>query len=151
MKNLFTLFLLAAIGQQLALAQPPGRQDRVEALKVSFISNRLHLTPEEAQKFWPVFNQYEAELNTVRKEKRQHSSQHRDWPTLPDAEVRQHINRLLELEQQEMDLKKKYTNELFNAVPAYKVALLYQAVEDFKVWLINQAKNRRDRTPGGRF
>lgn len=40
----------------------------IEALKVAFISKELELTPEEAQKFWPVYHQYEKEITAVVKE-----------------------------------------------------------------------------------
>ena len=46
------------------------QQQNIEALKIAFISKELSLTPEEAQKFWPVYNQYSKELNnTLREEK----------------------------------------------------------------------------------
>ena len=38
------------------------KQQDIEALKVAFISKELDLTPDEAQKFWPVYNQYEKEI-----------------------------------------------------------------------------------------
>jgi hypothetical protein len=39
------------------------KQQDIEALKVAFVSRELELTPDEAQKFWPVYNQYSKELN----------------------------------------------------------------------------------------
>src|SRR4051812_47921412 len=45
--------------------------DRVEALKVGFLTKKLDLTPEEAKTFWPVYNQYEDEMEKVRKARRQ--------------------------------------------------------------------------------
>ncbi len=42
-----------------------GVQD-LETLKIAFISNQLDLTPDEAQKFWPVYNQYNKELKQMR-------------------------------------------------------------------------------------
>lgn len=41
------------------------KQQDIEALKVAFISKELDLTPDEAQKFWPVYNQYEKEIAVV--------------------------------------------------------------------------------------
>jgi len=46
------------------------QQQNLEALKVAFISKELALTPEEAQKFWPVYNQYSKELNSALREKK---------------------------------------------------------------------------------
>jgi hypothetical protein len=50
--------------------QPPTQktQQDIEALKVAFISRELDLTPDEAQKFWPVYNQYSKEFNAAVKD-----------------------------------------------------------------------------------
>jgi hypothetical protein len=70
MKKLYliTLFSAAAffVKAQAAEQQPPQvseqKQQNIEALKVAFISKELELTPSEAEKFWPVYNQYSKEL-----------------------------------------------------------------------------------------
>ena len=43
------------------------KQQDIEALKVAFISKELDLTPDEAQKFWPVYNQYDKEMEEAAK------------------------------------------------------------------------------------
>lgn len=53
-------------------AQPPAgqakdRKERVEALYVAYISRELQLTETEAEKFWPVHSQYDAELKALSK------------------------------------------------------------------------------------
>lgn len=70
MKKLYILLLFVSLGGW-AKAQTelqPGdikKQQDIEALKVAFISKELELTPDEAQKFWPVFNQYSKEVNAA--------------------------------------------------------------------------------------
>ncbi len=69
MKKLY--ILLAFIGiAGLAKAQDEQPNERkqadIEALKVAFISKELNLTPDEAQKFWPQYNQYSKELKAVK-------------------------------------------------------------------------------------
>ncbi len=44
------------------------KQQDIQALKIAFISKELSLTPDEAQKFWPVYNQYDQELTSVVKD-----------------------------------------------------------------------------------
>jgi hypothetical protein len=63
----FSIFvLLLAKG----IAQPPNRRaERIEALKVAFITQNLKLTAEEAQKFWPVYNSF---IDELRKTKQTH-------------------------------------------------------------------------------
>jgi hypothetical protein len=43
----------------------PKKEERIKALYVAYITRQLDLTPDEAQKFWPVHAQYEAELKSI--------------------------------------------------------------------------------------
>ena len=70
MKKIYLIILFAAVAtfvKAQAPEQPPPqvseqKQQDIEALKVAFISKELELTPTEAEKFWPVYNQYSKEL-----------------------------------------------------------------------------------------
>lgn len=35
-------------------------------MKIAFLTRRLNLTPDEAKKFWPVYNQFSDELKNIR-------------------------------------------------------------------------------------
>jgi sulfite reductase alpha subunit-like flavoprotein len=71
---LIIMVMLFTIGLN---AQPPGgngkqpnpekRLEKIKALYVAFITQKLQLTPDEAQKFWPVQGQYENELQAINK------------------------------------------------------------------------------------
>ncbi len=43
----------------------------IDALKMAYITKELNLSPDEAQKFWPVYNNYSNELKKARKDFRQ--------------------------------------------------------------------------------
>jgi len=48
-------------------AQSPGSKlERIEVLKMAYITKELNLTPDEAQKFWPVYNNYTQEIRAAR-------------------------------------------------------------------------------------
>ena len=70
MKKFYLLLVLVSItafvkAQEDEIANKK-KQQGIDALKVAFISKELALTPDEAQKFWPVYNQYAKELkNTI--------------------------------------------------------------------------------------
>lgn len=67
-----TLFTIAAFIGMIWMAVPAGAQapqkgqnpeawrEKVKAQKVAFITTKVDLTVEEAQKFWPVYNQVSA-------------------------------------------------------------------------------------------
>ncbi|OZA24427.1 MAG: hypothetical protein B7X86_08430 [Sphingobacteriales bacterium 17-39-43] len=48
-----------------------GHYERIEAIKVAFITKKLDLTTEEAQKFWPVYNNYQKELMELMRKRRE--------------------------------------------------------------------------------
>lgn len=65
-KTLIVLFtiLLAFVGN----AQKKGGHnfEKIKSLKISYITEELNLTPEVAEQFWPVYNQYEKESHKLR-------------------------------------------------------------------------------------
>ena len=67
MKTQILLFFLLSV---LAVnAQPKDKiRERIKAQRVAFITDRLSLTPDEAQKFWPIYNQFTDEFEGVKKE-----------------------------------------------------------------------------------
>ena len=64
---LFSFFSLYGFSQR--DVEMPERRT-IESLKVAYITKQLILTPDEAQKFWPVYNMYVNELKAARKERK---------------------------------------------------------------------------------
>ena len=69
MKKLYFILSFLSIGFFAKAQQeeqlPEKKKQDIEALKVAFISKELELTPDEAQKFWPVYNQYSKEIKAT--------------------------------------------------------------------------------------
>ena len=51
----------------------PGRPNRanIEMFKTKFITDQLALTSQEAEAFWPVYNEYKNGMRTIYKEKKE--------------------------------------------------------------------------------
>ncbi|RYY30920.1 MAG: hypothetical protein EOO04_03305, partial [Chitinophagaceae bacterium] len=75
MKRILTiLFILFTLNG--AYAQTGGNNLRnnggkIEALKIAFLTNKMALSPAEAQKFWPVYNKYTEEIRRARLDARE--------------------------------------------------------------------------------
>ena len=110
--------------------------ERIEAIKVAFITKKLDLTTEEAQKFWPVYNNYQKELMDLMRKRREDRQK-------TDIAPNDKINADLAYESKMLDLKKKYKKLYLKAIPAEKVLLLYQAEREFREHLIKQLNHRR--------
>lgn len=145
MKKLYTLLLFfvtfLALGQNLE-----NRVERVQALRVAYISDRLNLTPDEAQRFWPVFNQFDDKMDHLRKQKRQLLFKLR--PENASKLSEKETNALMEeddqLEQEIQNNRRMLVKNLQGVIPNQKILMLRQIEVEFKQKLLNQIKNRRD-------
>ena len=79
------VFVVAIFATKLSYAQP-GKSDKVEALKVSFITEKISLTPQEAQSFWPLYNEYNDKIKFARKNFRHQYNAVTDFKTDKEAD-----------------------------------------------------------------
>ena len=131
-KYLLILFLFTADVTRLnAQDDDPKENAKIEALKIAFISKKLELTPDEAQKFWPVYNQYFKEMRQALKDRK-------------DDEK----GDIIDDEQKVIDIRKKYREQFIKVIGQPRMNRLFHAERDFRRILINRIKNRPGR-PGG--
>lgn len=148
MKKLYTLLLLLvtflAFGQDLE-----NRVERVKALRVAYISDKLKLTPDEAEKFWPVFNQFDDKMDDLHKQKRQLLFKLRpeNASKLSERETTALMDEDDKLEQDIQNNRRSLVKNLQGVIPNQKILMLRQIEVEFKQKLLNQMKNRRE----GRF
>lgn len=141
------ILLLLGIGMfNLVSAQNPeekkDKKEKIEAAKIAFITQELALSPEEAQKFWPLYNQREAELDEIRKQMRAHIKG-RKIDEMSDDEVEKSMNDIIALRQKELDTEKKFNDEFKKVLPVKKVAKLHVAEHKFKAQVMKEWKERQ--------
>ena len=141
MKNLiFTIVLL----NSLSIFSQESKSDKVEAMKVGFITNRLELTAKEAQVFWPLYNEYNSKMEKLRKTKRSDFEELKNKSdNITDKELETFINEVFASKQKELDLQKEYYEKYAKVLPIKKVALLYQAENQFKRELLRKIKEKK--------
>lgn len=126
----YLLVLLVALFATKASYAQPGKSDKVEALKVSFITEKINLTTTEAQSFWPLYNEYNDKIKFARKSFRQQYANVTDFKT--DKEADDFLNAELKLRQTEVDLQKEYFDKFKKILGSKKTGLLKKAEEEFK-------------------
>lgn len=147
MKKILTLLLLVFSVSTFAQDRKEERIERIKALKVAFISDRLDLKPEEAEKFWPVFNQFEERQFELRKQKRQlmYKLRPENAAGLSDKETTSLMEQDDKLESDIQENKRKLAKDLHGIIPNQKILMLKQLEIEFKEKLLEQMKNRRGR------
>jgi Skp family chaperone for outer membrane proteins len=74
MKKIIIALSFVFFGNYICIAQAENGQEngkrfqRIEAIKIAYITRELDLSPEESQKFWPLYNNYSEELKKARQE-----------------------------------------------------------------------------------
>jgi hypothetical protein len=137
-----TLAALAILVGGIARAQAPAdpakarpdvdkmielRRKDVRAQKADILGKTMALDTTQAAAFWPIYKQYDAELQTLGNERLaiiQDLAEHFD--TLNDAKAQGLLERQLVLEEKRLALMKKYKDEMLKALPAKTVARFFQ-------------------------
>jgi len=133
------------LGTFLMRAQGPGRE-RIKSLKVAFITERVGLTSEEAQQFWPIYNEHEEVLENIRrKERARIHTNIAKAQDLSNEESNDLLDGLLALQFDKQKAEREFLSKLRTIIPAKKVLLLVKAEEDFKRQMIHQFRKRRGR------
>ena len=136
-KRYILCYLLVLFTFLKVFPQGGGKREKVEALRVAFITAKLKLTTDESQKFWPVYNDYQDKLRAARKE-------FRGQPTTftSDKDAQDYLDAELLLKQREFSLYKEYYDKIKRTIPVKKVAELREAEEDFKKELLKQLQGK---------
>lgn len=115
--------------------------DRVRAQRVAFITERINLTPREAETFWPLYNEYERKERQIRQ--RYRPMQRLEY--LSDQEARELMVGRLDMEQELLDLKRSYYLRLADIISPRKLAGFARADREFKRMLLKQLQTNRRR------
>lgn len=143
MKRNGLLLVLALLFWQANAQDRPDARERIEAARAAYITERLGLTPAEAERFWPVYREFDARRTELRQQLRDQRRQ--DPGENAEEQERQRIQQDLELRQKELDLNKEYTDRLLKTIPAQKLRMLKRAEEDYRNLIIQTLQQRRNR------
>lgn len=138
--KIFFLLMISvnAIAQDddLDAVQPdPKAEQKIKAAHAAYITERLGLTPEEAEKFWPVYREYSQKRQEIRQQMRTAREKGTSEKELLDLD--------LKVKQQQLDLEKDYSGRLQKVITPQKMMNLRQAEGDFRKLLLRQIQQRQ--------
>jgi Spy/CpxP family protein refolding chaperone len=102
------------------------RED-IRAKKKKLIAANLNLTPDQATKFWPLYDQYTAELVSINNEKYAVIKEYAaSWGTMTDDQATSLTNRALAVDEKVSQLRIKYVPLFNKVVPGKTTATFFQ-------------------------
>lgn len=138
------LMALSAWAQDddLPQAQDPKVKDKINAARIAYITDQLGLTPEEAEKFWPIYREFSQNRAKIKQ-------QYREMKKNPDPNksTEQNEQSLVDLQfqikQKELDLEKDYSGRLLKVISAQKLRTLPDAEKRFRQMILEQIQRRQ--------
>lgn len=130
------------------LAQERGRE-RIRAFKTAYITQELDLSSEEAEKFWPVYNEYEKklfELKVLEVKKSMKLIKDSGGPdAINDEEAKRVLNKMLSVEKEASITREKMYVKLSKVLSPQKLLKLYHAENNFNRKLLNEYRKGKSR------
>lgn len=123
-------FIVASIHSTFA-QKKESRFQQIETAKIAYITKQLDLSPAEAQKFFPLYNQYRVEMRNIIQQKRTERSNFRAGQ--PNE---------LSFDSQILDCKKKYRQKFSTAIPSSKAIRFFEVEREFRESLFKELKSR---------
>lgn len=149
-KNILSLLMVFISINAIAQDGPfiRKKKEQIKTLKVAFITNELSLTPDEASKFWPLYNAFEEKQQEIRKQRLKGYVDRMDNESLDklsDKEASTMLNQMESSEDELHQAKKKFVSSLKGVISPIKILKLKKAEENFNRKLLQQYRDRKRR------
>jgi hypothetical protein len=128
--------------------------ERIKSAKIAHISKSVELTPEEAEKFWPLYNEFENKRNEITIDLFKRFKGGEEKPKdISDADADKLMSSRFSEEQALLDLKLEYHKKYLEILSASKVLKLYDTEDKFRRGLMERmgkgGSERGERRPEG--
>ncbi|HUW91551.1 MAG TPA: hypothetical protein VMV74_00185 [Bacteroidales bacterium] len=131
-------------------AQGQDDLDRLTAYKIAFFTQKLSLTSAEAEKFWPVYNDYSARKSKIQLERvaLMRYAAHNE-ANLSEQELSSTADILAQSFAEEANLIVTFNADVKKILPPAKVIRLFQSETQYKLQLLRELNQRRqEKGPG---
>lgn len=122
------------------------KKEKIKALKVAYITEKLDFTTDEAQKFWPIYNTFDEKQFEIRHNKMKaiiKKIEEGGMDNISEKEAQNLISQMENSEDELHNLKKKFMQDLQKVIPAKKIILLKKTEEEFNRKLLREFKERK--------
>ena len=118
--------------------------ERIQVERIAYFTEKIGLTSEEAQVFWPVYNELDKKRTALFEEKAALLQSFMSGSdNLSEKQLNEQLNKLASINKQEASLHGEYDAKFRKVLPAQKVMNLYVAEMGFRNYLLQTMRDRR--------
>lgn len=143
-RGILILLVLLVIPVLRTSAQNPNFE-RLDAYKIAFFTKRLNLTSQEAERFWPVYNEFQEKKNGIQQQRISSvRNSNQNSVNMSEKELTEVGDKLISLQMEEADLALEFHKKFKEILAPVKVLRLYQAENQYRLTLLNELRDRKD-------
>ena len=135
------LLIFLMVNSLTSVAARSGKDDKLKAKRVAFFTQKLNLNSDEAEIFWPVYNEYQEKKDDLFQQRKSIYDDFKGASRLSNKEVGESLTRLTQIAKDEASLLETYIAKFKEILPDKKVAQLFVVEEDYKKFLLIQIRN----------
>ncbi len=125
-------------------ADDRDKKQKVEDLKIAFITRELDLSSEDAQQFWPAYNEMTDKIKEEKKKQRKLTKDLREHPdTYSESEYKRKSEAYMDSGIRESELRKEYHTKIAAIIGYKKATKLLSLEQRFKRELLKRLNNDR--------
>lgn len=114
-------------------------EEKIKSEKVAFLTEKINLTVDESQRFWPLYNEKNAVMDSLYHEERRIRKSLKN-SSLTDSEIDAKMRRMLEIRKQCCEKEIFYYEAYKKVLPMQKIVLLHNSQREFRRYLLQKYK-----------
>jgi len=153
MKKLLVFLVIFSFIPSYRSSAQNANLEKLNNYKIGFFTKKLNLTSEEAEKFWPVYNDYQNQRNQIQLDKlKLNRTFNQSGGTLSNNQLEEIGDNYVDCLVRESNLAVAFHKKLKEVLSPAKVILYYQAENQYKIQLLNelQTVKQQQKTRVGR-
>lgn len=149
MKNLICILCISFFCTFSFTAQDrKDSKEKIKALKISYLTEQLNLTPKEAQKFWPIYNAYSEAQHDLRNKQRSELknaiNNNEEIEALNESDAEKLISLKLSIDKELYESQKDFVNKIKQVISYKKIIKLHVAEMEFGRKLMSKYRHKQD-------
>ncbi len=142
-RTLFLLIIILIVPVINTMAQNTNLE-KLNNFKIGFFTKKINMTSDEAEKFWPAYNDFQSQRNQIQLEKMKINREFNlNENSLSDSQLTEMGDKIVDCLVRESNLEVAFHKKLKELLPPAKVIRYYQAENQYKLQLLNELQNAK--------